>query len=294
MNHMTLDGYGGYRSRYDDIRLVHELLEEVPATVGLTAAMPPMLLPYYNGVEPDDCGISGFAFLPGGHFTLHTFSFRECYFADLVTPEGFDPQRARSALEIGLPAPRVDMDAVTRSGPTGTADPPPEGDYGPHLMVDIDGYAGALDMDVLFSVFDELPRRIDMTPIMRPYVLRSQTDDCSSVLSVMTMIAETHIALHVFESTRRAYLDIFSCRFFEPEPVLATLIETFPGDEHHARLIGRGRGFRDTWRQRSVVNPRSKAWLASRSLPQRAPEVGHKTHPLPDLLPKRPVRRSRP
>ncbi len=289
MNHMTVDGYGGHRSRYDDIRLVYELLEDVPATLGLTAAMPPMLLPYYDGVEPDDCGISGFVFLPGGHLTLHTFSFRECYFADLVTPKGFDPERARGALEIGLPAVRVDMDAVTRVGPAATVEHPPEGDYGPHLMVDIDGYAGPSDMDVLFSVFDELPGRIDMTPIMRPYVLRSVTEDSTCVLSVMTMIAETHIALHVFESARRAYLDVFSCRFFEAEPVLATLKETFPGDDHRARLIGRGRGFREEWRQRSIVNPGSKAWLASRPLSPRAPEVEHETHPLPKPLPQRPA-----
>mgnify|MGYP003353021486 CR=1 FL=1 len=69
MLHCTLDGFGGHRSRFDDIRLVHELLEELPGRLGLQPAMPPMLLPYYNGVEPDDCGISGFVFLAGGHLT---------------------------------------------------------------------------------------------------------------------------------------------------------------------------------------------------------------------------------
>ena len=62
MLHFTLDGFGGHRSRYDDIRLIQELLEEVPARLGLQPVMPPMMLPYYNGVEPDDCGISGFVF----------------------------------------------------------------------------------------------------------------------------------------------------------------------------------------------------------------------------------------
>ena len=78
MLHFTMDGFGGHRSRFDDIRLVQEVLEELPVHLGLTPAMPPMLLPYYNGVEPDDCGVSGFVFLAGGHLTIHTFSFREC------------------------------------------------------------------------------------------------------------------------------------------------------------------------------------------------------------------------
>lgn len=84
MQHLTLDGRGGYRSRYDDVSLVYELLEELPTALEVQPAMPPMVLPYYNGVAPDDCGISAFVFLVGGHLTLHTFSFRECYYADLV------------------------------------------------------------------------------------------------------------------------------------------------------------------------------------------------------------------
>ena len=102
LQHSTLDGFGGHRSRFDDIRLVHELLEELPERLGLQPAMPPMLLPYYNGVEPDDCGVSGFVFLPGGHLTLHTFSFRECYFADLVAPVAFDNGELTRLLRTGL------------------------------------------------------------------------------------------------------------------------------------------------------------------------------------------------
>src|SRR5256886_7935447 len=84
MLHFTIDGFRGFRSRFDDAHLIQEVLEDAPAQLGLKRAMPAFVLPYYSGVVPEDCGISAFVFLAGGHFTLHTFSFREAYFADLV------------------------------------------------------------------------------------------------------------------------------------------------------------------------------------------------------------------
>ncbi|MFZ4578275.1 MAG: S-adenosylmethionine decarboxylase [Myxococcota bacterium] len=271
MQHFTMDGFGGHRSRFDDIRLVHELVDELPARLGLPAAMPPMLLPYYNGVDPDDCGISAFLFLAGGHLTLHTFSFRECYFADLVVPDAFDPLEAERLLRTALPVHQADIHFVRRPQ---AAFPEiavqPEEDFGPHLLVNIEDYSGPQDMDSLFARFDELPHRIDMTPIMRPYVLRSRRPDGSRWLSAMTMIAESHIALHIEESCGRAYFDLFSCKFFDTSLVLPELLSAFPGAKQTTQLISRGCGYRTRRTEREYEHARTKAWLATR--PQRGGE----------------------
>lgn len=264
VQHSTLDGFGGHRSRFDDIRLVHELLEELPERLGLRPAMPPMLLPYYNGVEPDDCGVSGFLFLPGGHLTLHTFSFRECYFADLVAPQAFDAGELTRILRTALPARTVDVHTAHRPERFDEVKVAPDDDFGPHLLVNIEGYSGASDMDALFHLFDNLPPRIDMTPIMRPYVLRSQTRDGESILSAMTMIAESHIALHLNEATRQAYFDIFSCKFFDTAAVLGELKSAFPGKSHSVQLISRGCGYRTRRTERGPEHARTKVWLQTR------------------------------
>lgn len=104
MNHFTMDAFKSYRSRLDDILLIYELLEEIPLICGLKTVMPPFVLPYYNGVVPEDCGISAFVFLAGGHFTLHTFSYREAYFADVFYPDEFDCQRLEALLSSALPS----------------------------------------------------------------------------------------------------------------------------------------------------------------------------------------------
>jgi hypothetical protein len=75
-------------------------------------------------------------------------------------------------------------------------------------------------MDTLFALFDRLPRSIGMTPIMRPYVIRDTLPDGRRVLSALTMIAESHVSLHVYPDDERAYFDIFSCRFFDRDQVV--------------------------------------------------------------------------
>jgi len=265
MQHFMMDGFRGFRSRFDDMRLVHELLEEIPQKLGCTPAMPPMLLPYYNGVEPDDCGISAFVLLAGGHFTLHTFSFRECFFADFLYPEHFDTREARYLLESGLPVKSVNAHVVDRRRIEG--DPFPkipideDNDFGPHLCLDLDGYRGPTTFDALFDLFDGMPPRIGMTPIMRPYLLRGRDALGRPVLSALTMIAESHIALHVWPEDGRAFFDIFSCRFFDQSVVVPALRGMFPAERARQTLIARGSLYRARRTERPVELSRSRAWL---------------------------------
>ena len=48
LTHFTLDGFHGFRSRFDDIKLVQEILEELPSVLGLKPVMPPFLLPSWR------------------------------------------------------------------------------------------------------------------------------------------------------------------------------------------------------------------------------------------------------
>src|SRR5213079_2072058 len=165
MLHFTIDGFQGFRSRFDHVPLIQEVLEEVPTQLGLKPVMPAFVLPYYNGVVPEDCGVSAFVFLAGGHFTLHTFSFREAYFADLVAPTAFDAGRLRSVLEAVFPCAITTVQTVNRQDLKDT-EPDLDADFGPHLFLNVDAYHGPQSLDTLFALFDRLPRSIGMTPIM--------------------------------------------------------------------------------------------------------------------------------
>jgi S-adenosylmethionine/arginine decarboxylase-like enzyme len=262
MFHYLFDAYDGYRSRLDDLSLVHEFLEEVPLKLGLRTVMPPFVLPYYNGVVPEDCGISAFVFLSGGHFTLHTFSYRGAYFIDLLYPRRFSPKKLRSHILDVLPSGRTLESFVDRTAGGRPERPAIDArrDFGPHLMLDIEDYAGPGTMDEVFGFLDGLPGKIGMTPIIRPYVLRNGADG-QEVLSGMTMIAESHIALHVFRGTGTAFFDIFSCSFFDPRKVRRALARTLKGRPTRDTLISRGSKYKESVETPVKKVAFSRAWL---------------------------------
>jgi S-adenosylmethionine/arginine decarboxylase-like enzyme len=272
MHHFTLDAFRGFRSRLDDIHLVHEVLDEIPLRLGLKALMPPFVLPYYNGVIPEDCGISAFVFLAGGHFTIHTFSFRESYFVDVVHPEPFDPKRLESMIQEVFPAERRTRHLALRGGrvrafPRSGIDE--RNDFGPHLMLDFARLRTIPTLDSLVGLFDHLPHKIGMTPIMRPYAVRTDVAG-ESVVSIMTMIAESHISLHVFPKQKRAYLDLFSCTFFETDGVVEELRNSIDGSLAAIQLVSRGHQYKKLRTNTDQKTTESRAWLENVFPPKRA------------------------
>lgn len=268
LTHFTMDGFHGFRSRFDDIKLAQELLEEVPGVLRLRPVMPPFMLPYYNGVVVDDCGISAFVLLAGGHLTLHTFSFRECFFADIVYPGAFDTQRAQMMFQTTLPCRSVHTQTVER-GAAGDLSSRragevvnPDVDFGPHLFMRFSPYRGPTTIDALFDILDNLPKKIGMTPIMRPYIVRTATREGSHVLSAITMIAESHISLHIFPDSEEAFFDIFSCKFFRTEEVGAVLAQELGGNVTEQVLVSRGQRYRQLRTERPQVMTHVHQWVA--------------------------------
>lgn len=263
MLHFTIDGVQGFRRKFDDLSLIHEVLAEVPLQLGLQPSMPPFVLPYYDGAVPEDGGVSGFVFLDGGHFTLHTFSRREAYFADLVAPQEFQPPHLRARLEAAFPCAVTGVHTLDRRA---LADREPDlgADFGPHLFLNIEGYQGPHTLDGLFTLLDRLPDEIGMTPIMRPYVIRNTKANGHGTLSAMAMIAESHMSLHVFPDEARAYFDLFSCAFFDRDTVVPKLKVHLPGARIHEALMARGRKYRFLWAERTDEHARSRSWLRAR------------------------------
>ena len=262
MQHFMIDGFKGFRSRFDYIQLVQEVLEEVPFHLALEPAMPPFLLPYYNGVVPEDCGISAFVLLRGGHVTLHTFSFREAYFADIVTAQPYTAERAQELFSAAYPCGVVNVNVAQRApGILQSVTPDCAADFGPHVFLDIADYTGPSTMDGVFELFDRLPREISMTPIMRPYLLKGDTADGRRFLSAVTMIAESHIILHVFPDEGRVFFDLFSCQFFNYPAVMARLKSLLPGKVLNEAIVGRGSKYHHLRTGREEKISHAVSWL---------------------------------
>lgn len=263
MRHFLFDAYNSYRSRLDDIPFIHEFLEEAPLKLGLRPTMPPFVLPYYNGIVPEDCGVSSFVFLEGGHLTLHTFSYRGAFFVDLLSPRAVDRKRLHDLIDDAFPSEKSFENYVNRTKGERLARPAMDTrrDFGPHLFLDFEDFEGPATLDAIFGYFDGLPRTVGMTPIIRPYVVRNRLAG-EDVLSGMTMIAESHISLHVFLKSRKAYFDLFSCSFFDARKVVRELKRGLRGRVVHEALISRGSKYKKFREEAPEKAKFSRAWLS--------------------------------
>lgn len=115
-------------------------------------------------------------------------------------------------------------------------------------------------MESLFPIFDKLPQKIGMTPIIRPFMLKSSSD-YGEVLSILTMIAESHISLHYFVECNQAYTDLFSCKFFTYQPVVAQLRQIFGDNVDNEVLISRGIHYQEYASVPETQRLSTRSWL---------------------------------
>ena len=93
------------------------------------------------------------------------------------------------------------------------------------MHVIIDGYGGDPDQlsdeNVVRVILDRYPDMMGMTKITQPKVLEyrgTKPEDWG--VSGYVMIAESHISMHTFPERGLVWADIFSCKDFDPVPVL--------------------------------------------------------------------------
>jgi len=112
------------------------------------------------------------------------------------------------------------------------------------MHVIIDGYGGdpeqLSDENVVRVILDRYPEQMGMTKITQPTVVRykgSKPEDWG--VSGYVMIAESHISIHTFPERRLVWADVFSCRDFDPAPILEDLKLRFGLRELDVRTLER-------------------------------------------------------
>lgn len=214
MLHVMIDAYRSIQSKLDDMKFVYETINKITNNLDLRPIMPPMVTPYYYGTEPKDSGVSAFVLLEGGHFTIHTFSYRECFFIDLLYDGFFDSGKFQEIIEHELPSSTIKVHSFDRrfnSEIPVNFQENQRDDFGPHLLGRVKTDK-TINMDSLFDLFESFPYDIDMVPIMRPYLMKSSKTN-PKYLSGMTLIAQSHIAIHYSYLENLLYIDMFSCQF---------------------------------------------------------------------------------
>jgi S-adenosylmethionine decarboxylase len=96
--------------------------------------------------------------------------------------------------------------------------------YGDELTLRLSGISdiGLLHDDQALTTFmHDLVTRIGMTVIAGPLVATEQGPPEKAGKSAVVILAESHAAVHTYPHLREIFVDIFSCKPFREEDVLA-------------------------------------------------------------------------
>ncbi len=96
--HLMVDGYGGNQNHLQDIGLIYNFLDECPKRINMTKIMPPYVF-RYEGVKPEDWGVSGFVLIAESHISIHTFPEKEYLSLDVFSCKKFDVKATISYLK---------------------------------------------------------------------------------------------------------------------------------------------------------------------------------------------------
>ena len=116
--------------------------------------------------------------------------------------------------------------------------------YGSHLLLDCYGAnpKALQDSDLIYQFLDELPAMIGMEKVEVPHVVSFDDPEKAGVTGII-MIITSHISIHTYSLKKCFFLDVFSCKDFDPEIVIAKAKETFEFTSSASKFVERGSKF---------------------------------------------------
>ena len=261
MLHTMLDAYRCTDAKLNDMRAIYNTISKITDKMGVITIIPPIIVPYYYGTEQSDDGISAFVLLKGGHLTIHTFPERECYFVDLLYGGFFNAEKFNNLLFRELPYESHTISNIDRrfdiKEQQKNISIDQNRDFGPHYLIKNNDEI-SLDIGKIYSFLDRLPPLVNMTPIMRPVVITDHIK-IPTIISGMTMIAQSHIALHYNIEVKNFFADIFSCSFIDCDNI-KSCIESELSVSCENILISRGSKHANLLPSREEINIRFAKW----------------------------------
>lgn len=114
--------------------------------------------------------------------------------------------------------------------------------WGFHLILDVKecNVIKATNPKHIKKFSDELVKRIDMIPYGEPQIVHfCDGDQQKAGWTLIQLIQTSNIMGHFVDHQGDAYLDVFSCKEFDPEIVLQTIKEYFSPKSINWRFVSR-------------------------------------------------------
>lgn len=110
--------------------------------------------------------------------------------------------------------------------------------WGKHLILDAAGCSPKrIGCPIIIGTFTkELVKRIDMKAYGDPQIIMFGTGNKKGY-TLIQLIETSNIAAHFVEENNSMYLDVFSCKDFDPEIVTKTVREYFDAQKLSSRVL---------------------------------------------------------
>jgi len=243
--HMTIEYYECDSKILADAELVKHVFLQAAADSGAT-----VIGSDFHNFEPQ--GVSGFVVIAESHFSVHTWPEHDYAAVDIFTcGESISFEIAVDSIRNGLNSEQSIISSIMNRGITtnnGIEKMVPVFEDRTHLytlswetkfknsnawglLTSVDLYHCnpelIRDADVIKRFVKELCKKIDMTPHGETEVVHFGADDRVEGFSMTQLIETSLISGHFANATNAAYLDIFSCKYYEPRDAAEFATEFF-------------------------------------------------------------------
>lgn len=119
--------------------------------------------------------------------------------------------------------------------------------FGLHLMIDAYNCNPAVlnDANIVYKLLDELPEKIGMKKLIKPYVVFAEGNDKKDPggWSGFVIIQESHIAIHTFIKRRFITADVYSCTEFDTDFAIRYFKDIFKTEDMEIEIEKRGKKY---------------------------------------------------
>ncbi len=112
--HLTLDLQNCNRKKLEDLDFIFQILDKLPARIGMTKITAPYVFKYTEGVIPDDWGITGFVIIAESHISIHTYPAKNYVFMDVFSCKEFDAKKAIEFIVKAFEAKKAETNVIQR------------------------------------------------------------------------------------------------------------------------------------------------------------------------------------
>lgn len=101
------------------------------------------------------------------------------------------------------------------------------------------------DANVVYKILDELPEKIGMHKLTKPYVVFAESNEKKDPggWSGFVIIQESHIAIHTFIKRRFITVDVYSCKEFDTNYAVSYFKKIFKTEDMEIEIEKRGKKY---------------------------------------------------